>query len=594
MIPQSFIQDLLSRVDIVDVIGRYVQLKKGGANLLGLCPFHSEKSPSFTVSPTKQFFHCFGCGAHGSAIGFLMEHAGVSYVEAIRDLAQEIGMVVPEETASLAQHARAQAVEVQSLSGVMGRACDYYRKQLRITADAVSYLKGRGLSGEVAAKFALGYAPDGWQNLAGEFGAYRDAEMVKPLLDAGLLLESQRTGGEGHARYYDRFRARIIFPIRNIKGQVIGFGGRVLDRGEPKYLNSPETALFSKGHELYGLFEARTAIREKGYVFVTEGYMDVVALVQLGFANTVATLGTACTPFHIQKLLRQTDCIIFAFDGDTAGRRAARKALEVCLPYVADNKVVRFLFLPSEHDPDSFVREKGVDAFVAEVENAMPLSQFLLNSVTQNIDLRQPEGRAQAQFAAKPLLQAMLPGGLRLQILRGLAELTASTVMDIEAVCDLKSMVKRRAAPSARTKRAPPAGLEQQVLRLLLRFPQLANDLDAPARMMLTQEGGVAYGDLFADLLRHCDAHPSNFAALSEYLAQSHFAQTYAELQCEIMADEMTLEAAQPELGGAITKLRVVSLKREQRVLVERIQSGQAGEDEHMRYRELMSQIHKD
>lgn len=326
MIPHSFLQDLLNRVDIVDVVGRYVQLKKGGANFMGLCPFHNEKSPSFTVSPTKQFYHCFGCGAHGTAIGFLMEHAGLSFPEAVQELAQSVGLTVPHEPSPTrgggseypSQPAVSKAVAT-ALSDVMQAACDYYRKQLRGAPAAIQYLKKRGLTGEVAARFGLGYAPDGWQNLEAAFANYRDDALV----ESGLVIVSDKTDAQGVARRYDRFRERIMFPIRNVKGQVIGFGGRVLGAGEPKYLNSPETPLFNKGSELYGLFEARLAIRERKYVLVVEGYMDVVALAQLGFPNAVATLGTACTPIHVQKLLRQTDTVIFSFDGDAAGRRAA-------------------------------------------------------------------------------------------------------------------------------------------------------------------------------------------------------------------------------------------------------------------------------
>ena len=430
MIPQSFITDLLNRVDIVDVVGRYVQLKKGGANYMGLCPFHNEKSPSFTVSPTKQFYHCFGCGAHGTAIGFLIEYSGMGFVDAVKDLAQSVGMIVPSEDDKIppAQRAAQQAQSL-ALTDALTQACEYYRAQLRQAADAIAYLKGRGLTGEVAARFGLGYAPPGWDNLRSVFKDYDALALV----ESGLVIDRVDEDG-GNKKRYDRFRERVMFPIRNTKGQVIGFGGRVMDGGEPKYLNSPETPLFQKGHELYGLFEARQAIRDAGYVLVTEGYMDVVALAQLGFPQAVATLGTACTSTHVQKLLRQTDSVIFSFDGDKAGRRAARRALEACLPQVTDNKTIKFLFLPQEHDPDSYVREFGADAFAREIDEAMPLSQFLLREVTTEHDLTTPEGRARAQFDAKPLLQSMTPTALRLQIVRGLASLTESTPAEIEAL----------------------------------------------------------------------------------------------------------------------------------------------------------------
>ncbi|MFM7000704.1 MAG: DNA primase, partial [Limnohabitans sp.] len=299
-IPQSFIQELLARVDVVEVVGRYVQLKKGGANFMGLCPFHGEKSPSFTVSPTKQFFHCFGCGKNGNAIGFLMEHAGMTFIEAVKDLAQNIGMQVPEDDASPQDRARAaeQRQKQATLTDVLEKAGEAYRKQLRNSPKAIEYFKSRGLSGEIAKQFGLGYAPEGWRSLASVFPDYQD-----PLLpESGLVIVNQEDGED--EKRYDRFRDRVMFPIRNVKGECIGFGGRVLGEGTPKYLNSPETPVFSKGRELYGLFEARNALRDMGYALVTEGYMDVVALAQLGFPNAVATLGTACTTDHVQKLFR--------------------------------------------------------------------------------------------------------------------------------------------------------------------------------------------------------------------------------------------------------------------------------------------------
>ncbi|HWI83410.1 DNA primase, partial [Ramlibacter sp.] len=294
-IPQSFLQELLARVDVVEIVGRYVQLKKGGANYMGLCPFHGEKSPSFSVSPSKQFFHCFGCGKNGNAIGFLMEHAGMSFPEAVKDLAQQVGMQVPEDDASPQERARAaeQRERQATLTEVLEKAGAAYRKQLKSSPRAIDYLKRRGLSGEIARAFGLGYAPEGWRSLASVFAQYDDPLLV----DSGLVIFN-----EEEDKRYDRFRDRIMFPIRNVKGECIGFGGRVLGEGTPKYLNSPETPVFSKGRELYGLFEARNALREAGYVLVTEGYMDVVALAQLGFPNAVATLGTACTPDHVQKL----------------------------------------------------------------------------------------------------------------------------------------------------------------------------------------------------------------------------------------------------------------------------------------------------
>jgi DNA primase len=317
VIPQGFIQDLLARADIVDVVGRAVQLKKAGINYKGLCPFHGEKSPSFIVSPSRQTYHCFGCGVHGNAVGFLMEHSGLGFVEAVKDLAQDVGMTVPDDDNSPEERARAAKVRAHqtTLGDVLLKASNHYRAQLKDSPRAVAYLKGRGLTGEIAKHFALGYAPGGWHGLSSAFGQYDDPLLV----ESGLVILQGDDAAE--QRRYDRFRDRIMFPIRNPKGEVIGFGGRVLDQGEPKYLNSPETPVFSKGRELYGLFEARAAIRQRGFILVTEGYMDVVALAQLGFGNAVATLGTACTGEHIVKMLRFSEQIVFSFDGDAAGRR---------------------------------------------------------------------------------------------------------------------------------------------------------------------------------------------------------------------------------------------------------------------------------
>ncbi len=419
-IPQSFIQELIARADVVEIVGRYVQLKKGGANFMGLCPFHAEKSPSFSVSPSKQFYHCFGCGKNGNAIGFLMEHAGMNFVEAVKDLAQQYGMQVPEDDASPQERARAseQRKKQATLSDVLEKACDAYKKHLKSSHKAVDYLKGRGLSGEIAKQFGLGYAPEGWRTLAGVFPNYDD-----PLLDESGLVITSADEDTGEEKRYDRFRDRVMFPIRNVKGECIGFGGRVLGDEKPKYLNSPETPVFSKGRELYGLFEARQALREQGYVLVTEGYMDVVALAQLGFPNAVDTLGTACTTDHVQKLFRFTDSVVFSFDGDAAGRRAARKALDGALPYASDVRSVKFLFLPPEHDPDSYIRAFGKEAFARFVAEATPLSRFMIEAARDGCDLGTAEGRAHLASNAKPLWSQLPEGALKRQLLAEIAEL---------------------------------------------------------------------------------------------------------------------------------------------------------------------------
>ena len=583
MIPQSFIADLIARVDIVDVVGRYVQLKKGGANYMGLCPFHNEKSPSFTVSPTKQFYHCFGCGAHGTAIGFLMEYSGQGFVDAVKDLAQSHGMVVPDDD-HMAPVQRAELrAKSMALSEAMTRACDFYRRRLRSAPEAIAYLQGRGLSGEIAARFGLGYAPDGWDNLRSEFPDYED----DALTEAGLVVDRDGEDGGKHKRY-DRFRDRVMFPIKNTKGQVIGFGGRVMGAGEPKYLNSPETPLFQKGHELYGLFEARQAIREAGYALVTEGYMDVVALAQMGFPQAVATLGTACTPTHVQKLLRQTDQVIFSFDGDSAGRRAARRALDACMPLVNDTKTIKFLFLPTEHDPDSFVREYGADAFQQAIADAMPLSRFLINSVSQDHDLTTSEGRARTQFDAKAALQSMEPSSLRLQIVRSLAQLTQTTPMEIETMFELQQPVARTRVAPGRVKRSAPMGLERQMMRLILAQPPLSDLMDEAAlaaAQALAPDGAEMLQRLV--MAARSLGQQAQFASLAQHLRSLDA--DFDELIMEISAQsEVDTELHREELVGAIRSIKIQQIKAEQTRLVN---SGLKNESDKLRYYELKRQF---
>jgi DNA primase len=420
VIPPSFIEELLSRTDVVTVVGRHVELKKAGINYKGLCPFHGEKTPSFSVSPTRQTYHCFGCGVHGNALGFLVEHLGLGFVEAVKELAQEAGLSVPQEDASPEERQAAAQVREQqnTLTQTQEKAAEHYRRQLRQSERAVAYLKGRGLTGEIAKRFGMGYAPASWNGLASVFAHYDDPLLV----EAGLVILQDEQAPDG--RRYDRFRDRIMFPIRNVKGETIAFGGRVLDQGEPKYLNSPETPVFVKGRELYGLFEARTALRNKGYALVTEGYMDVVALAQLGFENAVATLGTACTAEHVSKLLRFTEQVVFSFDGDAAGRRAAGRALEASLPHATDTRSFRFLFLPPEHDPDSYIRAFGPQAFEACVQDAVPLSRQLIEHASQDCDLSSAEGRAKMLAQARPLWSALPDGALSRQLLAELARLS--------------------------------------------------------------------------------------------------------------------------------------------------------------------------
>ncbi|MCH2189755.1 MAG: DNA primase [Gammaproteobacteria bacterium] len=421
-IPQHFIDELLNRTDIVDLIDSYVPLKKAGANYKACCPFHGEKTPSFTVSPTKQFYHCFGCGVNGTAITFLMEYDHMEFREAVETLASSAGMEIPEEaTPYKPKNTQNAGVDLYKL---MESVEDYYQAQLMQHADkeqAIAYLKQRGLSGDIAKRFGLGFAPEGWSNLMDRLGDTVPTQ--KALIDTGMLSKNDK------GRVYDRFRHRIMFPIHDHRGRVVGFGGRVLAQkesqpGNPKYLNSPETPIFHKGAELYGLFGARGAIKEADCVLVVEGYMDVVALAQAGINNAVATLGTATTPMHLQRLFRHTANITFSFDGDRAGRAAAWKALEICLPSLEDGHQVSFLFLPDGEDPDTMVKKVGKQGFKELLANAMPLPEFLLESLKQQADLNRLDGRAKLGKLAKPLLETMKAGVLKALVVERVSALT--------------------------------------------------------------------------------------------------------------------------------------------------------------------------
>ena len=469
MIPDSFKQDLLNRVDIVDVVQRYVQLRKAGANYVGLCPFHNEKSPSFSVSPAKQFYHCFGCGVHGNVIGFLIAYASLGYVDAVKDLASQAGMQVPEARPRSPEEAARKERE-PDLYAVMEKAMNFYRAELKKSPRAIDYLKRRGLSGEIAARYRIGYAPDDWQALKGAFD-YSDSSLV----DCGLIIENE-------GKRYDRFRDRVVFPILNARGAVVGFGGRVIGEGEPKYLNSPETQLFEKGRELYGLPQARDAIRGAGRVLVVEGYMDVVALAQFGVGYAVATLGTATTPVHVSKLLRLTDELVFCFDGDAAGRKAAWRALEVSLPLAPDHKPIRFLFLPEGEDPDSYVRRHGKEGFEARLRESETLSQFLLAQLRAECDLATAEGRARFVSLSKPHVQRLTAPALRLQLINEIAHLARVAEGEINALLELpRRPAFARASPRRPTYDAP-SSLEWSLLTALLSDLTLVEHVD-PARL---------------------------------------------------------------------------------------------------------------
>ncbi len=561
MIPQSFIQDLLNRVDIVGVIERYVPLKRAGANYVARCPFHSEKTPSFTVSASKQFYHCFGCGAHGTAIGFVMEYSGSGFVETVRELAQSVGMQVPDVKSD---RLRVKTEEGDDLYEVLLKAAQYYRQQLKAAPHAIEYLKQRGLSGEIAKQFGIGYAPDDWRNLQAVFPDYE----AKALVAAGLVVE----GEEG--KRYDRFRDRIMFPIVDARGHIVGFGGRVLAtgsadaaaQGSPKYLNSPETALFEKGRELYGLYQARRAIRDAERVIVVEGYMDVVALAQAGISYAVATLGTATTSTHIQKLLRQTDEVVFCFDGDDAGRRAAWRALENSLEQLVDGKQVSFLFLPQGEDPDTFVRKAGRAAFETLLRDALPLSQFLLQELSARVELNTDEGRARLLQEAQPLVARIQARFLNGMIRQNLARLTGITSQELDRAYGGKPNAPRAALPRAAAEQV--RGPERMLVELLVLRPDLGGVVERSELAAARGVVGISQQEIeFLDQLLKAFAQ-SPAAKIGEYFRDTHF---------EALAQEVeTTLLTRPEAGFQKDELEVQLLTAWQS-LRSKIQDGVRG-----------------
>jgi DNA primase len=543
MIPDSFKQDLLNRVDIVDVVSRYVQLKKGGANYLGLCPFHGEKTPSFSVSPAKQFYHCFGCGVHGNAIGFVMAYSALGYIDAIKELAASVGMQVPESRPPTPAEAARKERETD-LYAVMEKAMEFYRAELKKSPRAIEYLKGRGLTGEIAARFRIGYAPDDWQGLKKVFENYSESFLV----ECGLVIENE-------AKRYDRFRDRVMFPILSARGAVIGFGGRVMGEGEPKYLNSPETPLFEKGREVYGLVQARDAIRTAGRALVVEGYMDVVALAQFEVGYAVATLGTATSPVHVSKLLRLADELVYCFDGDAAGRKAAWRALEVSLPLAPDHKPIRFVFLPDGEDPDTYIRKHGKEAFERLLREAQTLSEFLIAELRSQSDLATPEGRAKFLTVAKPHVQKIAAPALRIQLINAVAELGRISDYEIRQLMEVPESPRYKRAAPARTPSTINRSLEWGLLySILIDLPMVVHidpsllrvgQPETQALLRIRELSDSSLDDLsFPILVDALQDHPSLEVVLQ--------ASRYGE---ELGFGE---EEAKTEIQGTLTRLEVI------------------------------------
>ena len=502
-IPQAFIDDLIARTDIVELIGGRVQLKKAGREWKARCPFHNEKTPSFWVSPEKQFYHCFGCGAHGTALGFLMEHDKLPFPDAVEELASRLGLEVPRDDDGRSAAPRRD----EGIYELLAQVTQFYRDSLRESTRAKNYLADRGITTESCVKFAIGHAPDSWDAVLRRFGG--NAERERQLLEAGLVIERS---GKGETGFYDRFRDRIMFPIRDARGRPIAFGGRIIDQGEPKYLNSPETPLFHKGRELYGLYEARQALRKIERLMVVEGYVDVVRLAQSGIAYAVATLGTATTPEHLNRLFRVTSEIVFCFDGDNAGRAAAWRALENALEHARDGRQLRFLFLPEGHDPDTLVGEEGAQALEARIAGAQPISEFLVTQLAARTDLSSVDGRARLAELARPLLARVPPGVYHELLMERLAQevrMPAGRLADLLRMRATGSRGATRERPPARGSRpARSAGrqpLLTQAIMLVLHHPAAARAIASPPAWLATGQKGFA---VLRELLEMARAEP--------------------------------------------------------------------------------------
>lgn len=559
LIPQDFIDDLIARADIVEVVGRRVQLKKAGREFKACCPFHDEKSPSFTVSPGKGFYHCFGCGAHGTAIGFLMEFDHLSFVDAIESLAGSMGVDVPRNESDQP------AKRYDELFSLMDTVSRHWQDCLKDSPTAVEYLKKRGIDGATAKRFGIGFAPDGWSNVLDKFG--QSDEATERLLATGLIIRKD------NGKHYDRFRDRVMFPIRDPRGRTIGFGGRTMGDGEPKYLNSPETVLFHKGRELYGLYEARQALRHIDRLVVVEGYMDAVALARNGIDFVVATLGTATTHEHLNRLFRLTENVYFAFDGDRAGTKAAWRALENALPQIREGRQIRFVFLPDGQDPDSYVNEHGADAFVKLLDAGLPLSEFMIHELASQVDMETIDGRARLAESARPLINRIPAGVYKELLIESLAESVGLTAVKLEKMIAAGSATERPqpgAAAFPTPRRRPPAASGPSVVRraitLVLNYPPAALKLDTE-KLAGVQRAGV---DLLAALIETVQAEPTiTTAGLLERWRQDEKGRHLGKLAAANVPEDDEFDPA-AELAECLQQLAIAGRKERIEFLIEK------------------------
>ncbi|MBI5448390.1 MAG: DNA primase [Gammaproteobacteria bacterium] len=575
-IPKSFIEDVLNRTDIVSLIDAYVPLRKKGANHMACCPFHQEKTPSFSVSSQKQIYYCFGCGLGGDAIRFLMEYEHLNFMEALEILAKQVGLALPQENKTYESSTH--------FYDVLNKTVQFYQQQLKNTKEAIHYLKSRGITGVLAKEYLLGFSPSAWDNLTSALG--KDEQITQALLQTGLLIKKE----SGHV--YDRFRSRIMFPIRDVKGRVIAFGGRVLIKEEPKYLNSPETPLFHKGRELYGLYEARHRSREIPYFIVVEGYMDVLALAQHGISYAVGTLGTATTAEHIVKLLKYTKKLVFCFDGDRAGRDAAWRALQVALPFLSDGVQLAFMFLPQEEDPDSFIRTQGKEAFLAEVKKAVSFADFIFRHLSESRDVSTLDGKASLSHVITPLIDKIPEGALKQLMYERLGRLLSLSTSQLRALSkkshvEFSADLQKTKTATANSKRAmthlTPLRLS---MALLLQYPLLRDSVPASLHVIAwTQAESELFREILAllsaqpdasaaQLLRHWEDKPE-YMLISELLMKEHFIDE-SELEKEFVQVLWRLEQQHHEscIEKMLMKARAQGLTSEERLALQRLIEG--------------------
>ncbi len=586
-IPQHFIDELIARADIVEIIGGRVQLKKAGREFRACCPFHNEKTPSFWVSPDKQFYHCFGCGAHGTVLGFLMEHDHMAFPEAVDELATRLGLEVPHEGGAAGAPKRAE----EPLYELMKDVARYYTEALGREPRARDYVARRGLTPETCERFGIGYAPNSWNDLLRRFGGNEAGR--KALSEAGMVIERERGQMRDGDRHYDRFRDRLMFPIRDARGRVIAFGGRIIDAGEPKYLNSPETVLFHKGRELYGLYETRRARTNLSRLLIVEGYMDTVRLHQAGIDYAVATLGTATTPEHLRRLFRLVPSVVFAFDGDRAGRAAAWRALQQALPEVREGREIRFLFLPDGHDPDTLVGEEGKDAFEARLVEALPLSEYLVRELSQQSELAHADGRARFAENARPLFLKVPEGVYRELLLDRLATVVGLAPQRLRELWTPGAAPPAPEAPARQRGGSTAAGrgsLVRQAIVRLLHYPAIAAEVSPAERAGLdaSDEPGVA---LLRELLDDLRDHPARIAA--QVVQRWSDREGGESLKKLLEREEVITDApvAAVELRGAVVRLAELAAQRRLEALEAKSRSGSLTEDELKDFQVLIGRL---